>query len=89
MSNLKYLIPLVYLPHTYTHQGGLPQRGPEEVASADIFLGSLIFVQDLADKVVEAVEPCAPLPFRPRRWLTPIPLVKSADHYEVEMQGRW
>jgi len=29
----------------------------KEVAEADIFIGSLIFVQELADKVVEAVEP--------------------------------
>ena len=28
-----------------------------EVAEANIFIGSLIFVQELADKVVEAVEP--------------------------------
>ncbi|KAJ1633063.1 protoporphyrin IX magnesium chelatase, subunit H [Pavlovales sp. CCMP2436] len=28
-----------------------------EVAEADVFIGSLIFVQDLAEKVVEAVEP--------------------------------
>ena len=28
-----------------------------DVAEANIFIGSLIFVQELADKVVEAVEP--------------------------------
>merc|ERR1719183_1373966 len=33
------------------------EKFKQEVAEANIFIGSLIFVQELADKVVEAVEP--------------------------------
>ena len=55
MSHAHWCVPR-YILEELRDEGNYEQF-KEDVASANIFIGSLIFVQELADKVVAAVEP--------------------------------